>query len=177
MGYEYTAEEKELLECLATKEKIVRERYKSYILKSLKYFLDHPAIAGSLIYIFFSTIGVLYSLTLYNQFSINILDYTETNDFLMAAFKDFDALLMTVVIIIITGGLVILFSLYGISLVVSISNNKVVSCLALIFPFFLLFGVTFLIVTFFGYEQYKSIIEGKRPTVTVSFKEKEEKKK
>ncbi len=56
--------------------------------KFIKYFLEHPAIAGSIIYIGFSVVGLFYSWVLYRNFQINIFDYAETNDFLMIAFKE-----------------------------------------------------------------------------------------
>ena len=52
------------------------------------FFRDHPAIAGSLLYLQVTTVGVVYSWSLFRQFRINIFDYAETNDFLLAAFKD-----------------------------------------------------------------------------------------
>ncbi len=62
----------------------------------ITFFLEHPAIGGSSICIFFSVIGVFYSWSLYSHFQINIFDYAETNDFLMAAFKDRFAFLITI---------------------------------------------------------------------------------
>lgn len=53
-----------------------------------QYFLKHPAIGGSAIYIFFSAIGAIYAKSLYFCFGVNIFDYAETNDFFMFAFKE-----------------------------------------------------------------------------------------
>jgi hypothetical protein len=71
-----------------TDEITLEEDTKPYYLRIVKYFLNHPAIAGSFIYILFSIAGVIYSWVLYRQFQINIFDYSEANDFLLIAFKN-----------------------------------------------------------------------------------------
>jgi hypothetical protein len=53
-----------------------------------RFFREHPAIAGSLLYLQVTTVGVVYSWNLFRHFDINIFDYAEANDFLLAAFKD-----------------------------------------------------------------------------------------
>jgi hypothetical protein len=52
------------------------------------FFREHPAVVGSLLYLQVTIIGVIYSWALYRRFDINIFDYAEANDFLLAAFKD-----------------------------------------------------------------------------------------
>lgn len=52
------------------------------------FFWEHPAIVGSLLYIQVTTVGVVYSWALFRRFDINVFDYAEVNDFLLAAFKD-----------------------------------------------------------------------------------------
>jgi hypothetical protein len=52
------------------------------------YCLEHPAVCGSLLYFTTSCIGVGYTWFLYRDFKINIFYYAETNDFLLAAFKE-----------------------------------------------------------------------------------------
>jgi hypothetical protein len=64
------------------------EDKKPLIMRTYDYFLKHPAIGGSFIYIICSIVGVIYSWFLYNKFQINIFDYAETNDFLLIAFKE-----------------------------------------------------------------------------------------
>ena len=68
-------------------------------------FLKRPAIGGSCIYIFVSSVGVIYSWVLFREFQINIFDFAETNDFLLIAFKE--PLLFLVPLIIILSGLII----------------------------------------------------------------------
>ena len=53
-----------------------------------EFFRTHPGILGSLLYIQLSAVGMIYDWTLYHEFQINILDFAEANDFLLAAFKE-----------------------------------------------------------------------------------------
>jgi hypothetical protein len=53
-----------------------------------RFFWEHPAIVGSLLYLQVTTVGVVYSWVLFRAFDINVFDYAEANDFLLAAFKD-----------------------------------------------------------------------------------------
>lgn len=59
----------------------------------------HPAIVGSAIYIFISTMGLIHQYALFSQFGINIFDFAEANDFLLAAFRDKVAFIFSVFII------------------------------------------------------------------------------
>ena len=52
-----------------------------------EFFWKHPAIAGSLLIIFMSAVGTLYSWYLYFQFDLNIFNYAEPNDLFLAAFR------------------------------------------------------------------------------------------
>jgi len=60
----------------------------SFFTPIVSFFRENPAIAGSLLYIQATSIGIVYSYVLYNAFNINIFDYAEVGDFLLAAFKD-----------------------------------------------------------------------------------------
>jgi hypothetical protein len=51
-------------------------------------FLANPTAILSLMYLYVTAIGMLYSLVLYRNFEISILDYSEIGDFLLAAFKN-----------------------------------------------------------------------------------------
>lgn len=62
-----------------------KDNNKIEILPVLK---QHPAIFFTIAYIYITLIGIIYSFVLYNRFGINIFDYAELNDFLLAAFKD-----------------------------------------------------------------------------------------
>lgn len=49
--------------------------------------LEHPTIGLTLLYIFASGIGLLFEFLLYLRFGVNILDYSETSDFVWSALK------------------------------------------------------------------------------------------
>ena len=53
-----------------------------------RYFLDNPTLTLTLLYVYVTALGMLYSAVLYGRFGINIFDYSETADFLLAAFKN-----------------------------------------------------------------------------------------
>ena len=48
---------------------------------------DNPTLFLSLLYVYAAGIGLVYSATLYRRFGLNIFDYSEISDFLLAAFK------------------------------------------------------------------------------------------
>jgi hypothetical protein len=52
------------------------------------FFRKNPTLVLSLLYIYATAIGIVYSLGLYGSFRINIFDYSEIPDFLLAAFKN-----------------------------------------------------------------------------------------
>src|SRR5215207_9949106 len=56
--------------------------------KVKEFFLDNPTLVLSLLYLYASAIGMGYSAVLYGRFGINIIDYSEISDFLLAAFKN-----------------------------------------------------------------------------------------
>jgi hypothetical protein len=51
-------------------------------------FLKNPTLVLSLLYLYVTAMGLLYSSFLYARFGINILDYSEISDFLLAALKN-----------------------------------------------------------------------------------------
>jgi hypothetical protein len=51
-------------------------------------FLANPTAILSLMYLYVTAIGMLYSFLLYRNFEISIFDYSEIGDFLLAAFKN-----------------------------------------------------------------------------------------
>jgi hypothetical protein len=59
------------------------------------FFLDNPTLALTLLYLYVTAVGMLYSAVLYGRFGINIFDYSEIADFLLAAGKNPKALLFT----------------------------------------------------------------------------------
>jgi hypothetical protein len=52
------------------------------------FFYKNPTFGLTLLYIYVSGIGIVYSWALYRRFGINIFDYAEIADFLLAAFKN-----------------------------------------------------------------------------------------
>lgn len=55
--------------------------------KIARYLFDNLTSALTLLYIYVTAIGMIYSWVLYGRFEINIFDYSEVGDFLLAAFK------------------------------------------------------------------------------------------
>jgi hypothetical protein len=51
-------------------------------------FGKNPTLALTVLYLYATGMGILYSAALYGKFGINILDYSDTVDFLFAAFKN-----------------------------------------------------------------------------------------
>jgi hypothetical protein len=52
------------------------------------FFLDNPTLVLTLLYLYVTAIGMVYSASLYGRFGINIFDYSEIGDFLLSAFKN-----------------------------------------------------------------------------------------
>ena len=47
----------------------------------------HPAFAGTALYLYVSAVGSVYQWVYFSAFGINIFDFAEANDFLLAAFR------------------------------------------------------------------------------------------
>jgi hypothetical protein len=60
----------------------------SLIASVASFFRGNPATVGSFLYIYVTTIGIVYSYVLYQQFRVNIFDYATTSDFILAAFRN-----------------------------------------------------------------------------------------
>ena len=74
-----------------------------------EFFLANPTFVLSLTYLYVTAIGMLYSGVLYGNFGINILDYAEIADFLLAGFKNPFGLIMAgiqVALLVVFGALV-----------------------------------------------------------------------
>jgi len=54
----------------------------------LNYVLNYATLLSTLLYIYVTALGIIYSAALYGKFAINIFDYSEISDFLLAAFKN-----------------------------------------------------------------------------------------
>jgi hypothetical protein len=53
-----------------------------------EFLLANPTVVLSLLYLYVTGVGMLYSAVLYGRFGINVFDYSEIGDFLLAAFKN-----------------------------------------------------------------------------------------
>jgi len=74
-----------------------RNLLKELLSASLQLFLDHPAVFLTILYIQISSVGICYMWGLYREFGIQILNFVETKDFLMAAFKQPVAFIVPVI--------------------------------------------------------------------------------
>jgi hypothetical protein len=72
------------------------------------FFREHPTFFLTLMYVDLTGIGILYTLIFYRQFGINIFDFAEIGDFLLAAFK---APAITFLVLLAQVLLIILFTL------------------------------------------------------------------
>jgi hypothetical protein len=54
----------------------------------LRYFLEHYTLVFSLLYGYVTVLGLIYATFLYRKFEINIFDYAEISDFLLAALRN-----------------------------------------------------------------------------------------
>ena len=61
--------------------------------KATEFFFDNPTLFLTFSYLYATGTGILYSAALYGRFGINIFEYSELPDFLLAAFKDLYVLL------------------------------------------------------------------------------------
>jgi len=52
------------------------------------YFKEHPAIILSIVFLFSSATGVLYDIIYYSYFDVNILNFTNTEDYLISWLRD-----------------------------------------------------------------------------------------
>jgi hypothetical protein len=133
---------------------------------SMGFFLEHFAVLLSLLYGWFTVIGIFYSYILYRQFRINIFDYAEIGDFLLAPFRNRVTLLVL-------GSLLVFIVIEAVFLYAldRYRNRRWLSTIIIIVPA-LTFGV------FMGFavsvpnsvvETAHSIKQGKQPRVDVRF--------
>lgn len=76
---------------------------KDLVESTFAFFREHPAVLVSLAYAQITSIGIIYSWTLYESFGVNIFDFAEANDFLLASLKEPFALVMSVITVILLG--------------------------------------------------------------------------
>jgi hypothetical protein len=62
--------------------------------KIKEYLFNNPTFVLTLLYLYGTAFGMLYSAVLYGSFGINVFEYSELVDFLLAAFKNPLALCM-----------------------------------------------------------------------------------
>lgn len=60
----------------------------------MDFFRQHPAVVGTLLYFLANVVGSAYLWALFREFGINAFDFTEANDFLLAAFREPTTLLL-----------------------------------------------------------------------------------
>jgi hypothetical protein len=70
---------------------------------------NNPTLAVTASYVYLTAVGLLYSASLYSWFGINILDYSEVPDFLLAAFKDLSAFIGGLAQIVFGGFIIVRF--------------------------------------------------------------------
>jgi hypothetical protein len=80
------------------------------VVSAADFFRTHPAMLGSVVYLVITSMGMVYAACLYRNLGINIVDFAELNDFLLAAFKDVVAFIMSIVTIILGIGATVLLS-------------------------------------------------------------------
>lgn len=56
--------------------------------KIKSYFKEHPAIVLTIVFLFSSATGILYDIIYYSHFSVNILNFAKTEDFLISWLRD-----------------------------------------------------------------------------------------
>lgn len=66
--------------------------------KVLRFMLDNPAVPLTSLYVLLSGLGLLYQYVLFASFGINVIDYAESEDLFLAAFKKPSAILQGTVI-------------------------------------------------------------------------------
>lgn len=66
---------------------------------ALNFFLNHPAITGTVIYFYISSTGAIYTWALYKHFNINAFDVAEANDFLLIPFKEPHTIVQGIIVI------------------------------------------------------------------------------
>ena len=137
----------------------------------LKYLKEHPAIAGSFVYFLVTAIGVIYAWSLYRKFQINIFDYAETNDFLMAAFKTPGVFLMTFMMGVLAFIAVIgLTAKYG-NQSFSMSRFTIQTKIRISFSVIIVLLLFFIIPFVYAWNNAITLTGSKVPTITVLYEE------
>ena len=71
------------------------------------YLAAHPATAATAAYLYVSVLGSVYEWVYFRQFGVNIFDFAEANDFLLAAFRQPIALLLLVGSLLVYGSILL----------------------------------------------------------------------
>ena len=74
---------------------------------SLRFFRSHPAIAGTILYLYASAVGGVYEAVYFSAFGINAFEFADANDFLLAALRQPRALLLLAVSLFAYGGVML----------------------------------------------------------------------
>lgn len=130
---------------------------------------EHPALLGSLVYVQITSIGIIYSWALYRSFDINIFDFAQANDFLLAGLEEPFAFVMSVITVILFG----VEAWYFLSYRPRRESRPPSALLKALFPWmFVLVAVVYTIVPAYLYAKWdaSSIQQGKAVHVTVRYK-------
>jgi hypothetical protein len=128
-----------------------------------KYFVNNPTVFLSLLYLYVTGIGLLYSLTLYGKFGINIVDYADIADFLVAAFKNPYTLIYV--------GMIGILSFLNVALTAAFEGrSRGLMVNVILWGLFILVALPATFGIAAGRETASSIKDGKTPVVNVRYR-------
>jgi len=141
--------------------------------KIKQFFSDNPAFALTLMYLYVTGVGIIYSAGLYGSFRINIFDYSDIGDFLLAAFKNPSALLLSGLQL--AAGLLYLFLMSDVRVWSKFSRvprdrgGRFTTAVFLSQP--ILFALASIALPWsIGAQASSSILDGKKPEVEVQYR-------
>src|SRR5215208_34417 len=139
----------------------------SFIRNPLSGLHEHYAVVFPLLYGYFTVLGMFYSYFLYKRFGINIWDYAEIGDFLLAAFRNRAAFWAGVVLVMgLVMGVIVMQLLRNL---LSLDKEIVWTSTAVVFIFLALLAPIFIIL--FGVERRtNSIKEGFEQKLEVRYR-------
>ncbi len=140
-----------------------------------RFFGQHPAMLGSLMYLLITCVGITYSFFLYQNFGINVFDFAETNDLLLAAFKDFNAFLISMLAVVSS---IFLFALLlmlrpkgsAIDDGSPTSSSAGKAILSTVVMFIVIFGIAFVVAYLFSKAEARSVKQNLEDPVNVTYR-------
>lgn len=153
-------------ENLSTTSSSVTDDNKDALHPITSFLKEHPAIIGTLIYLQVSAVGIIYIWTLLSSFGVNVFDYAEANDFLLAAFKQPLAYFM---------GMLTVLSLLVQVILLRYRRRKMGRPVRTPFRILMVFIITAIVYTFipafiFGRADAQAIIEGNSGFISLQLK-------